>query len=290
MLRWWTRSGGRHRFQQTLFGLMICVIGAGIPSDSAWAFQAEEAPAEQPAAVEPPADTGAEPAQESESFLSWMFRALGLFWGPVLLLLSFIMVALVMMNILQVRGDNLLPPDFIEAFEQKIEEKDYNAAYQAAREDDSFVARVLAAGLSRLNRGYNEAIEGMQEVGEEENMAMEHRLSYLALVGTVAPMIGLMGTVAGMIASFQTIASSMTQPKPAELADGISTALFTTLGGLIIAVPAMIFYSILRNRAARYTLEVGRVSESLMSRFSNVGKPQRSAGGSATATTPAAPE
>ncbi len=65
---------------------------------------------------------------------------------------------------------------------------------------------------------------------------------------------------------------SVTQPKPSELAGGISTALFTTLIGLGIAVPAMVFYSILRNRIQRLVLEIGMVSEGLMSRFSLVGK------------------
>lgn len=141
-----------------------------------------------------------------------------------------------------------------------------------ARTDDSFVARVLAAGMGRLSRGYPEAMEGMQEAGEDENMALEHRLSYLALIGTVAPMFGLMGTVQGMIASFEKIASSAVAPKPSELAEGISTALFTTLIGLGIAIPAMVFYTILKNRVQRLVLEIGMVSESLMSRFATVGK------------------
>lgn len=219
-----------------------------------------------------------------ENFLSWMIRASG-FFGLILLLLSFVMVALIMMNVLQVRRDNLLPPAFIEHFEQMLANKDYQAAYETAKSDDSFVARVLAAGLSKLNRGYDEAIEGMQEVGEDENMALEHRLSYLALIGTIAPMIGLMGTVYGMIESFRVIATSTTSPEPSKLADGISTALFTTIEGLAVAIPAMIFYSLLRNRVARFVLEVGMISEGLMSRFSTVGK---KGGGGAPQAAPAA--
>ena len=197
-----------------------------------------------------------------------MIRASG-FFGLILLLLSFLMVALIMANVLSIRRDNLMPPDLIGAFEEKINSKDYQGAYELAKSDDSFVARVLAAGLSKLNQGYSEAIEAMQEVGEDENMAMEHKLSYLALIGVISPMIGLMGTVYGMILSFQTIAASATSPKPSELADGISTALFTTLEGLTVAIPAMIFYSLLRNRVARFSLEVGMISESLMNRFSS---------------------
>jgi biopolymer transport protein ExbB len=221
----------------------------------------------------------------TESFLSWMIRASGIF-GVLLLLTSFLMVAVIMMNVLQVRRDVLLPPSFVEAFEAKLQSKDYQGAYETARSDDSFVARVLAAGLSKLNRGYSEAVEGMQEAGEEEIMDMEHKLSYLALIGTIAPMLGLMGTVQGMIMSFSKIAQSEVAPKPKDLADGIATALFTTIEGLAVAIPAMIAYSLLRNRMQKYVLEVGMVSEGLMSRFSSVGK---KGGGAAPVTAPARP-
>ena len=80
-------------------------------------------------------------------------------------------------------------------------------------------------------------------------------------------MLGFLGTVQGMINSFNVIANSPTAPKPAELAEGISTALFTTLVGLAVAIPAIAAYAILRNRVARLVLEVGIVSEGLMSRF-----------------------
>ena len=214
----------------------------------------------------------AQPEVQSRNFLTWMLQALGVVWSLVFAALSFVMVALIMMNVLQVRRDVLLPNDFVEEFEEKLNGKDFQGAYEVARNDESFVARVLASGMGRLSRGYPEAVEGMQEAGEDENMALEHRLSYLALIGTVAPMLGLMGTVQGMIASFDKIATSAVSPKPAELAEGISTALFTTLIGLMIAVPAMVFYSILKNRIQRLVLEIGMVSEGLMSRFAAVGK------------------
>lgn len=240
-------------------------------------------------------DTGGteEEAAQEINFLTWMIQASGTF-GLLILLLSFIMVALIMMNILQVRRDNFVPQAFIESFEQRLNAKDYQGAYETARADESLVARVLAAGLSKLNQGYDKAVEGMQEVGDDENMALEHRLSYLALISAVAPMLGLMGTVSGMIASFREIATSPTTPKPSELADGISTALFTTLEGLTVAIPAMVFYAILRNRIARFTLEVGMVSEGLMGRFAQAGKqqaaPPKPAGGAAPAGAPAAPK
>lgn len=271
------------------YGLAVFAVIFGVISTGLATFDAKSAVAQDEKTVEAdPAEGEGEPEAEKppESFLSWLIRASGWF-GVILLALSFVMVALIMMNVLQVRRDILLPPEFIETFEEKLGEKDYQGAYELAKNDDSFLARVLVAGLGKLNRGYSEAIEGMQEVGEDENMALEHRLSYLALIGSIGPMIGLMGTVWGMIASFQKIASSATSPKPSELADGISTALFTTLEGLAVAIPAMVFYSILRNRVSRFVLEVGMVSEGLMSRFATVGK--KPAGGG-TAAAPAARE
>lgn len=251
------------------------VMGQDEPkAEAAPAAAAEEAPAAADAAA--PAAEAAAPVVP-KSFLAYIWSACGWFWGPAFLLVSFILVALIMMNLLQVRRDVLLPAQFVEEFEQKLNAKDFQGAYEYARGDDSFVARVLASGMSRLSRGYEEAVEGMQEAGEDENMSLEHRLSYVALIGTIAPMMGLMGTVQGMISSFDKIAMSAVSPKPSELADGISTALVTTLIGLVLAIPAMVFHSILKNRVQRMVLEIGMVSESLMGRFAQVGK-QKSAG------------
>jgi len=271
----------QRRFWQatSIFMLIMSLAVISVPSN-VWAFQdgegeatTSETPPTEPSATETTDDgdsTKNDDAAEEETFLMWMINASGAF-GFILLLISFIMVAVIMMNLLQVRRDVLLPEGFVAAFEEKMASKDYQGAYEISRNDDSLIAKVLSAGLGRLNRGYDQAVEGMQEVGEEESMTMEHRLSYLALIGSVAPMIGLMGTVWGMIASFRTISTSPTAPKPKDLADGISTALFTTLEGLVVAIPALVAYGLLRNRVARLLLEAGRVSEGLMSRFSTVG-------------------
>jgi biopolymer transport protein ExbB len=196
---------------------------------------------------------------------------LGPLYSLVFLSLSFSLVALLVMNIMQARRENVCPVQLVEGFEGHLNEKKYQEAYDLAKNDESFLGQVLSAGLAKLSSGYAQSIEAMQEVGEEENMKMEHRLSYIALIGTISPMIGLLGTVHGMIRSFSVIANSPTTPKASELAQGISTALFTTLIGLLIAVPAIAVYNILRNRIASLVLEVGIVSEGLMNRFENVG-------------------
>ena len=222
-------------------------------------------------------ETGGQTTEEaakpkSKSRLRWMWDALGLSYSLVFLGLSFTLVALFVMNLLTARRENVVPVALVEGFESHLNEKRYQEAYELAKNDESFLGQVLSAGLAKLSAGYDQAIEAMQEVGEEENMKLEHRLSYMALIGTVAPMFGLMGTVQGMIASFKVLASTQGGAvDPARLADGISQALFTTLIGLFIAVPAIAAFNILRNRVARLVLEVGILSEGLMSRFANVG-------------------
>jgi biopolymer transport protein ExbB len=229
-----------------------------------------------PPAASAPAAAPASPAApvampHRRTYLSWAYQSLGLGYSLVFLALSFTLVALFVMNLLTARRESVVPSDLVEGFEAHLNAKQYQEAYELARNDDSFLGKVLSAGLAKLSVGYSQAIEAMQEVGEEEDMKLEHRLSYMALIGTISPMVGLLGTVQGMIASFNVIATATTAPKPAELAQGISTALFTTLVGLFVAIPAIAAYSILRNRIARLVLEVGIVSEGLMNRFQNVG-------------------
>ncbi len=215
-----------------------------------------------------PAEEEVASADTEISYLQWAANSLGWFYGLVFLGLSFTLVALFVMNLLTARRENVIPSALVEGFEKHLEAKQFQEAYDQARSDESFLGHVLSAGLGKVSVGYNEAIEAMQEVGEEENMRLEHRLSYLALIGTLSPMIGLLGTVSGMIDSFKLIANTATgAPDPQALAQGISTALFTTLVGLSLAIPALAAYNLLRNRVARLVLEVGILGEGLMSHF-----------------------
>ncbi len=248
----------------------LLVVGMCLLAATAWVLAptvhaqepAEGAPAEQDV-------VGSNTDPVEISYLSWATDSLGWFFGLVFLGLSFTLVALFVMNLLTARRENMVPSDLVAGFEQHLDEKQFQEAYDLARSDESFLGQVLTAGLAKASsNGYSQAIEAMQEVGEEENMRLEHRLSYLALIGTLSPMIGLLGTVWGMIEAFKLIANTASgAPDPQALAQGISTALFTTLIGLALAIPALAAYNLLRNRVARLVLEVGIVSEGLMSRF-----------------------
>jgi len=245
--------------------------------DDAEVAKEEPAPAQAapapvaPAAPAPAADADQPAAPVETSLLTEALRALGWFYTISFLILSFLLVALLVMNLLTARRENVCPSMLIDGFEKHLDSKQYQEAYELAKSDDSYLGQVLAAGLSKLSSGYAQAIEAMQEVGEEENMKMDHRLSYMALIGTVSPMLGLFGTVDGMIRSFSVIAHSVGTPPPSKLAEGVATALWTTLVGLAIAIPAVAAFGIIKNRIDRRVLEVGIISEGLMARFENVG-------------------
>lgn len=215
-----------------------------------------------------------EEAPKGENYLVWMFRSLGLFFTVVFALLSLSMVALVVVNFLALRRDVVAPEALAAKFGALLDENRFQDAYQLAKDDESILGKTLAIGLSKTSGGYAKAEQAMRDVQEEETMRLEHQIGYLALIGNLAPMVGLFGTVVGMIASFQAIAAGGAAPSPQKLAEGIATALFTTEVGLAIALPALAAFDFLKNRLARFMLDVSILSDNLMSRFSNVAAPR----------------
>jgi biopolymer transport protein ExbB len=209
-----------------------------------------------------------EPAKgKSENLLVKTWNSLGPMYAIIFLIMSMILVALVVRAILAVQKNNFVPDDLIQGVEASLAEKNAQAAVELVRADESFLGQVLSAGLGKLQKGKEPAMEAMLIVGESETMRTEHMLSYLALIGNIAPMVGLLGTVQGMVASFAQIASSETTPKPSELAAGIEQALYTTLFGLFLAIPAITIYNILRNRVQRFIYNAGVQSEEMLDKF-----------------------
>jgi biopolymer transport protein ExbB len=248
-----------------------------LPSLAAAAQQPEENAAPPDAAAIPPdaAPSGELPSDEPpkrQNYLSFFFNALGWRYTIAFLLISFTFVAFLVMNITGLRRDAVCPQHIAEAFEANLNEKRFQEAFELAKSDPSMLGQMLAAGMQELQQGYEKSLAAMAQVGEDENMKLEHRLSFLSLVGSIAPMVGLLGTVDGMVQSFMEIASSETQPKPSKLAQGISMALITTLVGLVLAIPAIIAFNLLKNRLSRLVMETGQLAGNLMARFETIGK------------------
>ena len=215
-------------------------------------------------------EEGAEP--EGENMLVFYYKALGLRYVIVFLALSFGLVALLVMCFMQIRRVVLMPPGLSQAFEAHLESKEYQQAYELAKTDDSYLGHVLAAGMGKLQSGYTASVEAMQEEEGEQAMKLDHKVSYVSLVGALAPMFGLLGTVDGMVGAFMVIAKSSTAPKPSELAVGISQALITTLIGLWLAIPAIACFALFKNWLQKLNGDVDGEAMRLMSRFQGMGK------------------
>lgn len=105
------------------------------------------------------------------------------------------------------------------------------------------VATIVHAGLSRVEKGIDHVEKAVDAAGSVEMSFLENGLVWLATIANVAPMIGFFGTVSGMIISFQTIAE-MGDVDPSAVAGGISMALITTAGGLLVAIPIQMLYNL----------------------------------------------
>ncbi len=212
----------------------------------------------------PPVD--APQPQASQSFLGWMARSSGPI-GLTILAMSFYLIALVVWMGFEYRRSVALPGPLIAELNDLIAQKRFPDAFARVNADTSFLGRTLAAGVRKLPSGFPNALRAMELTNDDVTMEMEHRTTYLATVGTLGPMIGLVGTVYGMIRSFQVMATVGGSPQASQLAGGISIALFATLEGIALAIPAITFYALFRNRIARLSLEVALMGETLLEQF-----------------------
>ena len=162
----------------------------------------------------------------------------------VIAVMSFYLIALVVWMALHYRTPAAIPPDLVRDVQNLLDQSKFNEAYHRLVADSSFLARVLASGVRKLPTGFLQGQRAMELANEDVTMEMEHRTTYLATVGTLGPMIGLVGTVYGMIMAFQVIALEGSSPQASQLAAGISTALYATLEGIAISIPAIFFYAI----------------------------------------------
>jgi biopolymer transport protein ExbB len=105
------------------------------------------------------------------------------------------------------------------------------------------VATIIHAGLSRVHKGIDHVEKAVENAGSVEMSFLENGLIWLATIANVAPLIGFFGTVAGMILAFRSIAEAG-EVEPSIVAGGISMALITTAGGLLVAIPIQMAHNL----------------------------------------------
>lgn len=248
------------------------------------AAPAQDPPAggDQPAAAPgaaPAADSPA-PAKGRKNIIIHIFESLGWAFAPLLLVVSVSLVALIVLLFLDLRMTNAIPAGFVDEFTDTVNKRKFKEAFDLARNDPSFLGRVLTAGMSRLQYGLEDARESANNTLEAIRSDKEQKNNYTAVIASLGPMLGLVGTVYGMIESFMVLGSTQKTANANELAEGISHALAVTLVGIAISVPAIFFNAFFRNRITKVTMDVGHVADDLLTQmYHNSKKPAPPAGG-----------
>jgi biopolymer transport protein ExbB len=246
-----------------VFGVALLLWSAAVGGWSRLVLAQDPPPAEAPAAdaaaEAAPAGgaagtTSSDEAPESQSTLEWLIETSG--WiGAILLLISIYFVAKITQLFVELRPRMIMPEDLLAQFNALAAKRDYEGMYALAKEDPSELAQLVAAGLSALSAGIDEARDAIDRLGELITVEMEKKISMLAVIGTLGPMIGLLGTLKGMISSFGVIAMSEAQLKASEVAGGISEALVLTFEGVALSIPAIYFFAVFKNRVSTLSLE-----------------------------------
>jgi len=179
----------------------------------------------------------------------WVIECSGLI-GLVILILSVYFVATVSRLFMELRTVTAMPPEILAHCEALLEQRDFKGIFNVVKEDDSYFSRVLVTGITELPNGLSEARDSMERVADLLTAEMEKKISMLAVLGTLGPMIGLLGTLKGMISSFSVIAMSDVQIKSSQVAKGISEALLLTFEGVGLSVPSIYFFAVFRNRVS----------------------------------------
>ncbi|MDP8212184.1 MAG: MotA/TolQ/ExbB proton channel family protein [Candidatus Zapsychrus exili] len=128
------------------------------------------------------------------------------------------------------------------------------------------IAKILKAGIIKFGCSREEIKESMEDVSLFEIPKLESRLSALATIAHISPLLGLLGTVTGMTASFHTIqvqAAALNPVTPGDLAGGIGEALLTTVAGLMVAIPTFVAYNYCVNRVNHVILDMERAATEL---------------------------
>ena len=184
-----------------------------------------------------------------------------------LILCSIVALALVIERFSSLRMMRVAPPKLLDEVLSVTRASLPSADVVNKLADSSVLGRVLAAGVRAVIAEPRITEEALRGVFEQAGRAAVHRLErYLNTLGsiaTAAPLLGLLGTVVGMIEIFGSQAPTGGN-NPAMLAHGISVALYNTAFGLIIAIPALLFYRYFRGRVDEFTVEMEEAAHRLL--------------------------
>lgn len=138
--------------------------------------------------------------------------------------------------------------NFMNSIRQYVHNGDIDGARTLAKSTDTLIGHMVAKGLSRLGRPLSDIQTAVENEGKLEVAKLEKRVSLVATVASLGPMLGFLGTVTGMVKAFQDMAHAGNNIDIQLLSTGIYEAMVTTVGGLIVGIIAYFLYNILVNR------------------------------------------
>lgn len=135
--------------------------------------------------------------------------------------------------------------NFMSRIREYIHQGNIDAARDLAKHTDSSIGRMVTKGLSRLGRPLSDIQTAVENEGKLEVAKLEKRVSLVATVASLGPMLGFLGTVTGMVKAFQDMSTKGLDIQ--VLSTGIYEAMVTTIGGLIVGIIAYFLYNLLVN-------------------------------------------
>lgn len=216
------------------------------------------APAPTPAATAPdpaaPGDVPASAVAEQLTLMTMIEQGGVILW--VTMGIGFIGVVLALYLLLTVTPRREAPPSLIKRAHKQISNGDLREAYRMVEDRDELLANVLRVGLKLAGHERYVIQEAMESEAERGAAALWQRITYLYNIATITPLLGLLGTVWGMMQAFSSIALDSAQVKGLMMAYSVSQAMITTAGGLVVAIPAMAVYYLLRGRVIKIVATV----------------------------------
>ena len=167
-----------------------------------------------------------------------------------------------------VKPQKIMPPTLINNVKAGMAEGDVMKALKACENEPGPMANILSAGFSHVEEGFDVIQEAIGAAADLETERIMQHLNWISVCSNLSPMLGLLGTVQGMIMCFKTLATGA--PDVGALALAISQALWTTAGGLTIAIPSITFYYSIRNNANRLILRMQAMTMELIKDLRNV--------------------
>jgi biopolymer transport protein ExbB len=174
--------------------------------------------------------------------------------GPLMIpiiLSSFVAIYIFIDRVLTINKANQNADAFMGRIKELVLRGDINGAKMQCAQFDSPVARMIEKGLSRIGSPLKNIEASIENVGKIELFKLEKNLSIIATVAGAAPMMGFLGTVMGMVTAFISISQEEGSVSPKLLADGIYTAMITTVAGLIVGIIAYLGYNYLVTRVSK---------------------------------------